>query len=138
MTGKMLTPEQVAERLAVTPNTVRGWLRKGMLKGVKLGKKVWRVREEDLEAYICCEQTVEYGVMVVEEELGEDDLKAIKSGIEDIKAGSMASKEDYKKGKRPLTEFAGSLAKRKDFPGLEEEELAARQLVAERAVEDYE
>ena len=40
--------------------------------------------------------------------------------------------------KRPLTEFAGSLAQRKDFPGLEEEELAARQLVAERAVEDYE
>jgi len=33
--------------------------------------------------------------------------------------------------KRPLAEFAGSLARRKDFPGLEEEALAARQLVAE-------
>ncbi|MFO7882937.1 MAG: AbrB/MazE/SpoVT family DNA-binding domain-containing protein [Kosmotogaceae bacterium] len=40
--------------------------------------------------------------------------------------------------KRPLTEFAGSLKLRKDFPGLEEEESAARQLVAESAAEDYE
>lgn len=40
--------------------------------------------------------------------------------------------------KRPLTEYAGSLSKRKEFPGLEEEERSARQLVAERAAEDYE
>ena len=40
--------------------------------------------------------------------------------------------------KRPLTEYAGSLSKHKDFPGLEEEERLARQFVAERAVEDYE
>jgi AbrB family looped-hinge helix DNA binding protein len=40
--------------------------------------------------------------------------------------------------KRPLTEFAGSLERRKDFPGLEKEEMAARLLVAESAVEDYE
>jgi AbrB family looped-hinge helix DNA binding protein len=40
--------------------------------------------------------------------------------------------------KRPLTEFAGSLERRKDFPGFEKEEMAARLLVAESAVEDYE
>lgn len=40
--------------------------------------------------------------------------------------------------KRPLTEYAGSFSRRKDFPGLEEEEKSARQLVAERAAEDYE
>lgn len=40
--------------------------------------------------------------------------------------------------KKPLTEFAGSLEQRKDFPGLEKEEKAARQLVAESAAEDYE
>ncbi len=40
--------------------------------------------------------------------------------------------------KRPLTSYAGSLSKRKSFPGLEEEEKAARQLVAERAVKSYE
>ncbi|MDW7730598.1 MAG: helix-turn-helix domain-containing protein [Bacillota bacterium] len=99
MTGKMLTPEQVAERLAVTPNTVRGWLRNGMLKGVKLGNKVWRVREEALEAYICHEHSVEYGVNDQEEELGEDDLKAIRRGLEDIRAGRFVAWEDYQKGK---------------------------------------
>ncbi len=95
MTGKMLTPEQVAERLAVTPNTVRGWLRNGMLKGVKLGNKVWRVREEALEAYICHEQSVEYGINGLEKGLGEDDLKAIRRGLEDIKAGRFVTLEDY-------------------------------------------
>jgi len=100
MTGKMLTPEQVAERLAVTPNTVRGWLRSGMLKGVKLGNKVWRVREEALEAYICHEQSVEYGVNDLEEDLSEDDLKAIRRGLEDIKAGRFVTLDDYQKGKR--------------------------------------
>ena len=40
--------------------------------------------------------------------------------------------------KRPLTEFAGTLPLRKKFPGLEEEENQARQIVAETAVEDYE
>ena len=99
MTGKMLTPEQVAERLAVTPNTVRGWLRNGMLKGVKMGNKVWRVREEVLEAYICNEQSVEYGVNDLEEDLGDDDLKAIRRGLEDIKAGRFVTLEVYQKGK---------------------------------------
>jgi AbrB family looped-hinge helix DNA binding protein len=40
--------------------------------------------------------------------------------------------------KRPLTKFAGSFSRRKEFPGLENEEKAAMQLVAERAIEDYE
>jgi len=100
MVGKMLTPEQVAERLAVTPNTVRGWLRSGMLKGVKLGKKVWRVREEDLQNYLCQEQGVEYGAVELEKDLDEEDLKAIRRGLEDIKTGRFVALEDYEKGKR--------------------------------------
>ncbi len=52
---KLLTVEQAAELLAVTPNTVREWLRTGQLKGVKL-KKMWRVRESDLEAFLEGEQ----------------------------------------------------------------------------------
>ncbi len=40
--------------------------------------------------------------------------------------------------KRPLTEYAGSLPKRKDFPGLQEEEELTRQWVAERKAKDYE
>lgn len=40
--------------------------------------------------------------------------------------------------KKPLTEFAGSLTGGKEFPGFEEEERQARQMVAEKAAEDYE
>lgn len=59
MDSKMLSPEEVAERLSVTPNTIRGWLREGTLKGVKLGNKIWRISEEELQAHIYREQCVE-------------------------------------------------------------------------------
>ncbi len=48
---RLLTPEQAAERLAVSPKTLRDWLRTGELKGVKVGR-LWRVRPADLEAFI--------------------------------------------------------------------------------------
>jgi excisionase family DNA binding protein len=51
MMDKLLTPEQVAERLVVTPRVVKEWLRQGKLKGVKVGK-MWRVYESDLEAFL--------------------------------------------------------------------------------------
>lgn len=44
---KLLTPEEVAERLAVTPRTVRDWLRAGKLQGVKAGR-LWRITEKAL------------------------------------------------------------------------------------------
>lgn len=46
---KMLTPEQAAQRLNVPVETLRGWLRKGKLKGVKVGN-LWRIPERDLKA----------------------------------------------------------------------------------------
>lgn len=48
---KLLTPEQVAEILTVTPNTIREWLKKGELKGLKI-KNLWRIRQSELEAFI--------------------------------------------------------------------------------------
>lgn len=48
---KLLTPEDVANVLSVTPRTVKDWLRKGKLKGVKVGR-LWRIRELELEAFI--------------------------------------------------------------------------------------
>lgn len=51
MTDKLMTPEEVAEKLNVTVNTVREWLRSGELTGVKLGR-IWRVRAEDLKAWV--------------------------------------------------------------------------------------
>jgi excisionase family DNA binding protein len=49
---RLLTPEQVAERLGLSVLTVRAWLRSGQLPGVKPGGRVWRVREHDLDEYI--------------------------------------------------------------------------------------
>ena len=49
---RLLTPDQVAERLSLSVLTVRAWLRSGRLPGVKPGGRVWRVRELDLDEYI--------------------------------------------------------------------------------------
>ena len=51
MNEKLLTPEQVAERLQVTERTVYGWLRRGKLPALKLGR-LWRIRSEDLAAFL--------------------------------------------------------------------------------------
>jgi excisionase family DNA binding protein len=48
---KLLTPEDAAKALLVKSDTLRGWLRTGKLKGVKVGR-LWRVRESDLEAFL--------------------------------------------------------------------------------------
>lgn len=45
------TPEEVAERLSVHPNTVRLWLRQGRMSAVRAGR-LWRVRESDLQAFL--------------------------------------------------------------------------------------
>lgn len=50
---KLLTPEQVAEALNLSVRTIKGWLRDGKLKGVKIGTRGdWRVKESVLEKYI--------------------------------------------------------------------------------------
>ena len=51
MNEKLLTPEQVAERLQVTERTVYEWLRRGTLPALKLGR-LWRIRPEDLEGFL--------------------------------------------------------------------------------------
>jgi excisionase family DNA binding protein len=47
----MLSLEEVAYRLNVSVQTVRRLIDSGQLKGVKVGRQ-WRVRQEDLDAYI--------------------------------------------------------------------------------------
>ena len=49
--NNLLTPEQTAERLGISPKTVGNWLRDGRLKGAKIGR-LWRVSEEMLEQFI--------------------------------------------------------------------------------------
>ena len=48
---KLLTVDQVAERLQLRPNTIRIYLREGRLPALKAGR-VWRVRESDLLEFI--------------------------------------------------------------------------------------
>ncbi len=48
---KLLTPPQVAQRLQVHERTVTQWLRRGNLRGFKIGKE-WRVSAHDFEAFL--------------------------------------------------------------------------------------
>ena len=51
MVERLLTPEEVAKKLAVSVKSVRNWLRQGKLKGIKVGR-LWRIRESDLEEFL--------------------------------------------------------------------------------------
>ena len=48
---KLMTPPQVARRLQVNERTVTQWLRKGHLRGFKVGKE-WRISPRDLKAFL--------------------------------------------------------------------------------------
>ena len=50
--SNLLTPEQVAERLAISRLTVMKWLRTGKIRGRKLGRKTWRVDPDELDAFL--------------------------------------------------------------------------------------
>ncbi len=51
MDEQLLTPHQVAGRLQVNERTVKIWLRKGRLRGFKIGKE-WRISPDDLQAFL--------------------------------------------------------------------------------------
>lgn len=49
----LYTTEQTAERLMVSEQTVRMWLRDGLLRGTKIGRgRIWRVKEEDIQTFL--------------------------------------------------------------------------------------
>lgn len=52
MLDNYLSTKEAAERYNISPVTVRKWLTEGRLKGKKVGPKLWRVSEEELERYI--------------------------------------------------------------------------------------
>lgn len=60
MVDRLLTPDDAADRLAVSPKSIREWLRTGKLRGVKAGR-LWRIRETDLEAFLVEPETHENG-----------------------------------------------------------------------------
>ncbi len=48
---RLLTPLDVADRLQMNERTVNIWLRKGRLRGFKIGKE-WRISPDDLQAFL--------------------------------------------------------------------------------------
>jgi excisionase family DNA binding protein len=54
MTSTLLTVPEVAARLRVSEWTVREWLRRGRLQGLRPGgtKAGWRIDEADLERFL--------------------------------------------------------------------------------------
>jgi excisionase family DNA binding protein len=48
---EFLTPAQVASLLQVRKETVRMWLRRGLMKGVKIGGKSWRIPRRAVEEF---------------------------------------------------------------------------------------
>ena len=51
---RLFTVEQIAERLQVHENTVLSWLKRGELRGIRLGgtKAGWRIRASELERFL--------------------------------------------------------------------------------------
>ncbi len=51
ISDRWLSPQQVAERLGLSAQTVRRLMQAGRLPGVVLGRKIIRVRESELNKF---------------------------------------------------------------------------------------
>jgi excisionase family DNA binding protein len=67
----LLTPEQVASRLQVTPRTIYDWLRNGRLRGIKIGR-LWRVRPLDLDFFLGASGAAQANESVAEADLPQE------------------------------------------------------------------
>jgi len=47
MASELLTVKEVADRLKLNPQTVRRWIRAGLLPASRVGRRQWRVKAED-------------------------------------------------------------------------------------------
>jgi excisionase family DNA binding protein len=63
---RLVGPEEIAARLGVSRLTAVRWLHQGKLRGRKIGRKQWRMRASDLEAYINEEPTLSEVVRALE------------------------------------------------------------------------
>lgn len=51
MNDKLLSVEEVAERLGVTPDTIRHYIRTHQLTAIRIGNK-YRIKESDLKRFL--------------------------------------------------------------------------------------
>jgi excisionase family DNA binding protein len=49
---RLLTTDEIADRLGVHPVTVRNWVRSGALASLRLGHRTRRVTEQDLASFL--------------------------------------------------------------------------------------
>jgi excisionase family DNA binding protein len=49
---RLLTNDEVAERLKVRPSTIPRWIRQGRLAAVRFGRRTLRVPESEVEKFI--------------------------------------------------------------------------------------
>jgi excisionase family DNA binding protein len=95
---KLLTPEEIAENLSVSEKTVKMWLLHGKLRGLKAGI-FWRVREEDLEAFLDPTQRVLENAPPDEEPWTPEDEKAVEEAEIAIRKGRIKSFEKVRSRK---------------------------------------
>jgi excisionase family DNA binding protein len=50
--NSFLTTLEVAELLRVHQRTVQRWIKTNQLKAVKVGLKIWRIRQQDLDKFL--------------------------------------------------------------------------------------
>jgi excisionase family DNA binding protein len=61
MAEELLTVEEVAARLKLTPYTIREWLKAGRLHGVRIGSRRagWRIPASELDRYMSAQAIAE-------------------------------------------------------------------------------
>lgn len=96
---RLLTPEEAAEILAVSPKSIREWLRKGKLKGLRAGR-LWRIREGDLEAFLDPVLQALETAPEDDEPLTEEDRKAVAEAEKAIVRGKTRPWEEVKREMR--------------------------------------
>ena len=98
MDTNFLTTEQVAERLKVTPWTVRQWLKAGTIPGVKINRS-WRVRERDLAEISTKTESISYSAPQPRE-APLDAIRAARGSMSDLPF----SLDDYLKERQSETD----------------------------------
>ena len=48
MAEELLTVKEAAQRLKMHPQTIRRWIKRGLLRASRVGRRQWRIRESDL------------------------------------------------------------------------------------------
>lgn len=60
---RMLTTKEAAQCANVGQKTIRFWLSQGKLKGHKLGPRLWRIRESDLQLFLESQNMIAPGAL---------------------------------------------------------------------------